>query len=158
MRSDYALYMVAIILFIITGIGTLMLVEPERLWVITTAVLGLLFVGFGYMQRPKTQSVAVEVAPSTPAPPAPTLTPLLATEVKEEEKAETIEVAAPVIMQLTEVRGIGEKRAEQLRTLGISSVENLAKASAKDLASKLKVSPKITGKWIENAKKLLEKP
>jgi predicted flap endonuclease-1-like 5' DNA nuclease len=156
MRSDYALYMVAIIFFIITGIS---IVLAENLWVVTTAVLGLLFAGLGYTQKPKAKPKAtmmVETPPSAPTPPS-TVIPT-ATQVVNEEKIEvTTEAAAPSVLGLTEVNGIGEKRKEQLNTLGISNVEDLAKASADILATKLKISPKITGKWIENARKLLEK-
>lgn len=147
MRSDYAFYAIAIILFVLTGIMLAYPPEPRELWIVTTAVLGLLFIGLGYSQRPKaeTKSTASETPSSTPSP---------VTEVVEEKiPAET---ALPKI-ELTEVKGIGEKRAEQLKTLGISNVEDLAKASADDLAAKLKISPKITGKWIESAKKLTEK-
>ena len=159
MRSDYALYMVAIIFLIITVISfALVSTEFERnLSVVTTAMLGLLFFGLGYTQRPKPQSVAVKASPPPAAPPrvaAPA--PLPAVEVVKEKKPEIVVEAAPVpsIMELTEVKGIGEKRKEQLKALGIRSVEDLAKASAEDLAQKLKISPKITGKWIENAKNL----
>jgi len=153
MRSDYALYVVAVIFFLLTGIAALMLVEPERpVWVVTTAVLGFLFIGIGYSQRPKLKAVAVE-APSV----APSASPPV-TEVVEEKKPEAIEEAAPPKVELIGVKGIGVKRAEQLKALGINSVEDLAGASAKDLAAKLKISPKITGRWIENAKKLAEKP
>ena len=147
MRSDYAFYAIAIILFILTGIMLAYPPEPRELWIVTTAVLGLLFIGLGYSQRPKakTKSTASETPPPTPSP---------VTEVVEEKIL--VETALPKI-ELTEVKGIGEKRAEQLKTLGISNVEDLAKASADDLAAKLKISPKITGKWIENAKKLAEK-
>lgn len=162
MRSDYALYLVAIIFFIITGMSfALELAELERnMWVVTTAILGLLFIGLGYTQRPKPRPMAIKVAPpSSPSavPPAPA--PPQAVEIVKEEKPEIIVEAMPVrsMMELTEVKGIGEKRKEQLKALNISSVEDLAKASAEDLASKLKISPKITGKWIENAKQLLQK-
>jgi len=146
MRSDYALYTVAIIFFIITGtVSILELTEFERnLGIITTAVLGLLFIGVGYSQRPK----ITETEPlPTPAPTTP------ATITKEETVTETARTVAP----LTEVKGIGEKRAQQLKGLGINTIEELAKASAKQLASELKISPKITAKWIGNAKKLAEK-
>jgi len=157
MRSDYALYTVAIIFFIITGMAfALELAEFERnLWVVTTAILGLLFIGLGYTQKPKPQAITVEASPQVPAPEMPTPSPV--TEVMKEEKVETVVEVAPQKMELTKVKGIGEKRAEQLKALGISSVEDLAKASVEDLAEKLKISPKITGRWIENAKKLLEK-
>ena len=74
-----------------------------------------------------------------------------------EEKPMTITEAAPTKLELTEVKGIGEKRKEQLKALGISTVERLAEASEDYLSEKLKISPKITRKWIEDAKKLSEK-
>lgn len=152
MRSDYALYVVAIIFFILTGTAALMLVEPERpLWVVTTAVLGLLFVGVGYSQRPKPRATAIKAPPLPPTP-----VPEIVIETPKEEKTEVIVEAAPTVLELTEVKGIGLKRAEQLKALGISNVNRLAEASAKDLAEKLKISPKITVKWIEDAKKLVE--
>ena len=73
------------------------------------------------------------------------------------------QTAAPVAeapaqtMGLTQIRGINEKRAVQLRANGINSVEDLAKASASDLATKLEVSPKIVKMWIGSAKKLVNK-
>jgi len=155
MRSDYALYLVAIIFFIITGMSfALGLGEFERnLSVVTTTVLGLLFIGLGYTQRPKPKPTIIEAPPPAPAIPTPPTVP----EVVKEETVETAVEVTPPKMELTEVKGIGEKRAEQLKALGISSVEDLARASARDLAEKLKISPKITGRWIENAKKLHEK-
>jgi predicted flap endonuclease-1-like 5' DNA nuclease len=149
MRSDYALYVVAIIFFILTGIVYVYQVEYREVWIITTAVLGLFFIGLGYTQRPK--AVPKPAAMEAPPPATPTTSLQMAKEEKE--------LAAPpqVGRELTEVKGIGVKRAEQLKALGILNVEDLAKASAKDLASKLKVSPKITEKWIKNAKKLVEK-
>jgi predicted flap endonuclease-1-like 5' DNA nuclease len=56
---------------------------------------------------------------------------------------------------LTEVSGIGEKRATQLKALGIINVDDLA--SVEDLAKSLKVSPKIVAKWVTRAKQLLQK-
>jgi len=146
MRSDYALYIVAIIFFIITGMAfALELAEFERnLWTVTTVILGLLFIGLGYSQRPKSKTISIE----PPLTPPPTVT---------EEKTETVMEAAPTVVALTDVKGIGEKRAEQLKALGINNVDNLAKASAKDLAGKLEISPKFTRRWITNAKKLTEK-
>jgi len=156
MRSDYALYVVALIFFIITGIGAYMLEEPQKLWVVSTAVLGFFFIGLGYTQRPKPQAPIIEAPPPAPAP-APAPAPPTIAETVKEEKAEVVAEVAPPTMGLTEVKGIGEKRKEQLKALGISSVDDLARASAKDLAEKLKISPKITERWIENAKRLLEK-
>jgi replicative superfamily II helicase len=144
MRSDYALYTVAIIFFILTGITLAYQVESKELWIVTTAVLGLLFMGLGYFQRPKI--TRVESLP-TPA----RTTPITIT--KEETATEATSAVAP----LTEVKGIGKRRAEQLKGLGINTIEDLAKASAKELAIELKISPKTTEKWIGNAEKLAEK-
>jgi len=157
MRSDYALYVVAIILFVITGIAFAIELEmtARSVWVVTTAILGFLFIGIGYMQKPKA-TVTPRMAPPPPAP----STPATVTEViVEEVKKPVMETAppSPPKLELTSVKGIKEKRAAQLKTLGINSVEDLAKASAEDLAAKLKISPKFTGQWIENAKGLVEK-
>ncbi|MGB9676465.1 MAG: helix-hairpin-helix domain-containing protein [Candidatus Bathyarchaeales archaeon] len=158
MRSDYALYTVAIIFFIITLMVAFVEFEPKNLFIVTTAVLGLLFIGLGYTQRPKPQA-----APPPAPTPMPTSTPEPAPiiETVQEEKKEITVEATPVSMpptsELMKVKGIGAKRSEQLKALGINTLEDLAKASANDLASKLQISPKITGRWISEAKKLTEK-
>jgi predicted flap endonuclease-1-like 5' DNA nuclease len=146
MRSDYALYTVAIIFFIITTVTfALEMTEFERsVSVVTTVVLGLLFIGLGRSQRPRPEATTI-AAPPAPTPPT-TVT----------EKTETVMEAAQPVAALIDVKGIGEKRAEQLKALGINSIEDLAKASAKDLAAKLEISPKITRRWVRNAKKLVE--
>ncbi|MDI6690742.1 MAG: helix-hairpin-helix domain-containing protein [Candidatus Bathyarchaeota archaeon] len=151
MRSDYVLYTAAIISFIITGIVLVCQIEQpyKGLWIVTTAVLGLLFVGLGYSQRAKPQVKAVEPTPAPTPQPAPAVT-----EVVVEEKLVTTTEITPPILELTQVKGIKEKRAGQLKAVGINSVEDLAKASAEDLAAKLKISPKIIERWIEEAKKL----
>ncbi len=153
MRSDYALYTVAIIFFILTGIvAAINLSYPENLSMVATVTLGLLFAGLGYTQRPKTKTATIEAPP--PIPQTPTQTQPITVK---EEKVEPIVETAPSVTELTQVKGIGEKRANQLKALGISNVEDLARASADDLAGKLKISPKITGKWIDSAKQLLKK-
>jgi predicted flap endonuclease-1-like 5' DNA nuclease len=158
MRLDYILYIVAIICFIVTG-GVAYAAAEQQLWIVIPAVVGLAFIGMGYTQRPKEEtSTQMAVAPP---PPPPTVT---TTEVKQatEEVEEKIE-PAPVIEvkrathDLLEVKGIKDKRALQLKTVGINTVEDLAKASATDLATKLKIAPYFTGKWIESAKEIVEK-
>lgn len=152
MRSDYALYMVAVIFFAITAISYAALekFELERnLSVVATVIIGFFFAGLGYTQRQKTVTRTIELPPP---PPMPTVTKT----VEYEENKSTEEPARPRV-ELTAVKGIKDKRAEQLRTLGISNVEELAKASANDLAAKLKISPKFTEKWIENARELIAK-
>lgn len=208
MRSDYALYIVAAFFFILTTMSAILIVEAERnLWMVSTAVLGLLSVGLGYYQRPKAfmpsqkvqqaaeiseaiagpepqaeplevASPVVEVPPVEEKPevhatpeievPPPTETPVqppvietqstieetaaIEAQVVETNPAEAIHQVA--ISPLTEVKGIGERRAAQLNALGINTVEELAQASPEDLARKLKISPKIVAKWVDNAKKI----
>jgi predicted flap endonuclease-1-like 5' DNA nuclease len=72
------------------------------------------------------------------------------------EKTSSVAVSAVVVMELTQVKGIGEKRALQLKALGINSVVDLSKASAQSVAKKLKISPKIVSKWIDSAKELVK--
>lgn len=149
MRTDYMLYGVAVIFFIVTGIALAYQAEPKEVWIVLPVVLGLFSLGLGYYQRPKLKKLTAvtTVTPTTveaTPPPAPVI-------------QETIERPAPIVKDLTEVKGIGKKRAAQLKSVGINTVEELAEASAEDLASKLKVSPKITSALIENAKKLIEK-
>ena len=164
MRSDYMLYAVAIIFFILTGVVAAYYVE-QQLWIVTTAILALVFIGLGYSQRPRpttpttpiTTTPPVAITPTiVPPPPAPPAQPAT-TEVVKEEKIEPIAEAAPPRPGLMEIKGIKEKRAAQLKALGINTLEDLAKASAKDLGTKLQISLKITGKWIESAKQIVEK-
>jgi len=137
MRLDYALYTIAITFFILTAVAAFILKDAasERdLSIIATTVFGLLFVGLGYSQRPKT--ITIEASPvSTPS-----------TTIEEE--------AELTVTALTGIKGIGEKRKEQLNAIGINSLQELAKASPEDLAAILKISPKITGKWVEDAKEI----
>jgi len=69
MRLDYALYTIAITFFILTAVAAFILKDAasERdLSIIATTVFGLLFVGLGYSQRPKT--ITIEASPvSTPS-------------------------------------------------------------------------------------------
>lgn len=148
MRSDYALYGVGIIFFVITCIVTLYPVEPQQVLVVATVIGGLFFLGLGYTQRPKPEAEIKEKR----------VPPITSVEtIAEKEKPVTVAEIAPLASELTKIKGIGAKRAEQLAAFGIHSIEDLAKASAKNLAKKLKLSPKITKKWIANAKALTEK-
>lgn len=164
MRSDYALYIVALIFFIITAASLALLANAEferNLSSITTAVLGLLFLAVGYTQRPRTRTSSLEATISQPlAVPQPPLV----IEVPKQEEMKIVERPEPApadrlsVTSLTSVKGIKEKRAEQLKTLGINSAEDLAKASAPDLAQKLKIAPYFTEKWIQSAKELVGNP
>jgi len=153
MRTDYMLYIVAVLLFTITGIAAVYSVEYQSLWIVGTAVLGFFFAGLGFSQRPKMKTTQATVSPPPPA----LVQPTVAEPVKVEEPPAIVETATPTI-DITQVKGIKAKRAEQLKTLGISNIEDLANASAEDLAKKLQISPKFTEKWITSAKELLQKP
>ena len=189
MRLDYTLYALAIVIFIITALSAVIVIDQtdKSIWIITTAVLGILFVIVGYSVRPQVKAAAAsqpaaqmpqEPAPAAPVAEAPKLEPPIvetpkievppmieAPKVKPllEKPAVTEALPAPQKaevpaqnMGLTQIRGINEKRAVQLRANGINSVEDLAKASASDLATKLEVSPKIVKMWIGSAKKLVK--
>jgi hypothetical protein len=145
MRLDYTLYVLAALLLIITVVPFVVTIEgveaetPRSLWVVTTAVLGFLSIGLGYSQRPKAKAQAYQ--PTVP----------------QTQPAATMETPAMTeVLELTQVKGIGEKRATQLNAIGINSVNALAKASAEDIAKKLQISSKITKKWIDSAKALVK--
>ncbi|HVP16843.1 MAG TPA: helix-hairpin-helix domain-containing protein [candidate division Zixibacteria bacterium] len=176
MRLDYVSYAVAIVFFIVTLVATVSF-EQQQVWVVTTVVIGLAFLGLGYTQRPKPAAPAVttSVPPPLPSQPqrqqeqqqqeqqVPEVTtalsqPIVTDVVKLEEAKPVVQPVPSPVGGLTDVKGIGEKRAAQLRALGITSVEDLAKASAKDLAARLNISPKITDKWIQNAREIEQKP
>jgi predicted flap endonuclease-1-like 5' DNA nuclease len=172
MRLDYISYTVAIILFIVTLAVAATYALEQQLWIVTTAVIGLVFVGLGYTQRPKMKAtptttnittnanvnVLATVPPPAPSPPVqPVVTEAVNVEAVKAEEVEPIIQPLPPAGELTGIKGIKEKRAAQLKAIGINSVEDLAKASDTDLATKLNISPKITGKWIEDAKKVGQK-
>jgi len=143
------------VFFILTGVVVAYSYSEQQLWIVTTAVLGLVFIGLGYTQRPR-QTTSIVTMPTittqiTAPPPPPSVQ---AAVIKEE--TEPI-AAEPSPIGLTQLKGIKEKRAEQLKTIGIRSIHDLANASANDIATKLQISPKITGKWIESAKELSKK-
>jgi predicted flap endonuclease-1-like 5' DNA nuclease len=151
MRLDYTLYVLAALLLIITVVPFVVTIEgveseARSLWVVTTVVLGILTIGLGYSQRPKTKAQACQPAVAPPQ-----------TTMPETQPATTI--GTPAIteaLELTQVKGIGEKRATQLKAIGINNVNDLAKASAEDSAKKLQISSKITKKWIDSAKALVK--
>jgi predicted flap endonuclease-1-like 5' DNA nuclease len=173
MRLDYTLYVIAALLLIITVVPFVIVIEgvgseTRSLWVVTTVVLGLLSIGLGYSQRPKTEAQACEPAVATPQATVPDTQPTMTMEAPKEEKPEasmekpamkemsTMATSAAATIELIQVKGIGEKRAVQLKALGINSVDELSNASAKTLAKKLKVSPKIVAKWVDSAKELVK--
>jgi predicted flap endonuclease-1-like 5' DNA nuclease len=173
MRLDYTLYILAAILLVITVIPFVVTIEgvesdTRNLWVVTTVVLGLLSIGLGYSQRPKTEAQACQTAVTTTQEVTPQIQPAATVEEAKEEKTaapakaavakKTAKTAVPAVptMELTQVKGIGAKRATQLKALGINSANDLSKASAATVAKKLKVSQKNVDSWIANAKELVK--
>lgn len=167
MRSDYTLYVLAVVFFILTAVSFTMVKDQneQTIWIGTTVVLGIISIGLGYYERPKAKKVAPQPAVPAPQPTMPQTSPETTVEAPKEEKVETAIImptpapsSAPTAptLELTRLKGIGEKRAAQLKALGINGVDELAQASAKDLAEKLKISPKIVEKWIAGAKELVK--
>ena len=167
MRLDYALYVLAAVLLIITVVPFVTSIGENTtetsVWVVATVVLGLFSIGLSYTQRPKTEAQACQPATSVPQEVVPETQPAATMEASKEEKAEAPMKTAPAMaasaaaaLDLTQVKGIGEKRATQLKALGINNVDELSKASAKTLAKKLKISPKTVDNWIANAKELVK--
>jgi predicted flap endonuclease-1-like 5' DNA nuclease len=101
------------------------------------------------IEAPKAEKPMLEKPAAAEAlPPAPIPAPAA--------EAQAVDAAATPAqkLELTQIRGINEKRAEQLMANGISSVRDLAGASASDLAAKLNVSEKTVKMWIGSARKL----
>jgi predicted flap endonuclease-1-like 5' DNA nuclease len=108
----------------------------------------------------KVQPQAQEPAPAAEIPQFKTALP--APPVQTAISAPPVEAALPAPelveakSEFAQIRGISEKRAEQLKANGINTIQKLANASPEDLAEKLQVSPKIVKMWIGSAKKLLK--
>jgi DNA-binding protein len=73
---------------------------------------------------------------------------------EEETKTESVPVR---LMELTSIGGVGAKRAEELKSQGIQSVQDLAKLDPEQLSEKLRISEKRVKKWIDEAKEILKK-
>ena len=186
MRLDYMLDALAAVFFVITITSVFSLTGTDQiLWILTSGLLGILSLSLGFIQRPKpaqinqsptsatqpTETAKVEAPKEEeklpPQTPPATETPVIQEPVATVQPAmpeppantvPSIEANEPSIEHaLTEVSGIGEKRASQLKALGINTVDDLAKASVEDLAKSLKVSPKIVAKWVAGAKELQQK-
>ena len=166
MRLDYILYVLAALVFIATVVPFVITLEgvesdTRSLWVVTTVTLGLLSIALGYSQKPKTEAQACQPALTIPQETIPQTQPPTTVEAPKIEKAavkKAPKVTTPgtATIELTQVKGIGEKRAMQLKALGINSADDLHKASAKTVAKKLKISPKAVSKWIASAKELIK--
>jgi large subunit ribosomal protein L15 len=70
-----------------------------------------------------------------------------------DEKQEVSQVEVEV--NLTDVKGIGQKRTKKLQEIGINSVKALAECKIEDISEKAGISEKIVSKWIKYANELL---
>ena len=181
MRSDYLLYMLAVLFFVAAGVSLSFFMElPEKiLWVIINVVLGLVVAGFGYYYRPRIKTLTIKtprieetdmadahvreahLAETVETHAEPTVTPQTVTTAPGQlitpipaMTPAPVEAPAPLESELMEVKGIGGKRAAQLKAQGVNTVDDLARASPEDLAKNLAISPKITQKWVDGAKEL----
>jgi predicted flap endonuclease-1-like 5' DNA nuclease len=110
-------------------------------FMIVLLLFGLFFVASGYTARPRKYKIITPVKP-------------IETEKPVQQPLPPIKPSA----ELAKIKGVGPKRIAQLNALQITSVEDLARFSVEDLADKLKISRKITAKWIEQARDLLKEP
>jgi len=62
-----------------------------------------------------------------------------------------------VLVDLSEVKSIGAKRAERLKALGILSANDLAEADPDFISSNLRISDRMAKRLIENAKRLVSR-
>jgi hypothetical protein len=87
MRTDYTLYIIAIICFVAAIYAYATLIEIP-LYLYALAVLGIIFLGLGYMVRPKSAPIysSASTPPSTPELPPKPPKPKPEPEPKEEPK------------------------------------------------------------------------
>ena len=156
MRVDVSLYIIALICFVLAGYLQSSYTD-QFTYVITLTILGVVFLGIGYSMRPKPVTIMetkqLQVSETKEAEAGPEAAP----KVESEAKVMVTAAEEETVLELTSVKGIGPKRAEQLKSIGIQSAEELANKSSEELAEKLKVSAKIAEKWIKAAKKLVKK-
>ncbi len=166
MRLDYTFYILAVVFFLVTAFSFVMVTEQNgrNLYVVSTAILGILCAIVGFFTKPKTQTKFTSQQPedttqqeapppvltiAEPKPPSPQVPVAV---FPEKPPAATADVTS----ELTQIRGISKARADQLRASGIETLKALAEASPEVLAAKLQVSPKIVKMWIGSAKKLVK--
>ena len=97
------------------------------------------------------QVVSIVESPMAKTPPTEAPPIVIAPPTRPVESATPAGSGMP---EFTQIRGINENRAQQLKAVGIETVKDLANASASDLAEKLNISPRIVKMWIGTAKKL----
>jgi len=155
LRLDVVFYFLGIICFalaiFIPFYDTINLITAA--FMIVLILFGLLFMAFGYSTRPKKFQIIRQPPKPTETKPVEQKTPQRPPPPTQTSASSP--TAAPKELAEIKIKGIGPRRLAQLKTLQITSVEELAKWSAADLAAKIGVSTKITAKWIEEARRLL---
>ncbi len=61
-----------------------------------------------------------------------------------------------LIIELTDIKGVGPENARKLKAAGVRTVSDLAKRSAKDLSEKTGISIKDISKWIVQANEIIK--
>lgn len=61
-----------------------------------------------------------------------------------------------LLIELTDIKGIGPENARKLKAAGVRTVSDLAKRSAKDLSEKSGISIKDISKWIVQANEMIK--
>ncbi len=153
MRLDYILYVLAALLLILTVVPFVVTIEgvesdERNLWVIASILFGLLSLGLGYSQRPKTTAQACQPAATMTQQTIPTAAEAAQEATKIPEEKAVVKTTPSVVthatktMEPTQLKGISEKRAEQLKALGIKNIADLVKASPITVAKKLRFPQK----------------
>lgn len=93
----------------------------------------------------------------TPEPSAPKVERKRTAKRKEGAGASSRRTVRRGTVDLTEVKGIGPKRAEKIKTLGIRFAEDLAESNPEDIVRFLGVSEKVASTWVRNAKAAVSK-
>jgi predicted flap endonuclease-1-like 5' DNA nuclease len=144
LRFDIIFYFFGIICFILAATiipfwgVTLMPVA----FMIVLLLFGLFFMASGYSARPRKYKI---IAPAEPV------------ETRVERKPIQLSpTPSKPLTRLDTIKGVGPKRIAKLNELQIMYAEDLARFSAEDLATRLKISSKITTKWIKQAQNLIE--
>jgi predicted flap endonuclease-1-like 5' DNA nuclease len=175
LRIDYSLYTLAIVFFILAAVSFIVISDSNTqiIVVVSAAIWGVIFLIIGYLLKPKplilplsasteaiTQEVRAEPMPQKDIEEVKTV--IVQPELTPPAAIPEIEIQAPPVdkpvakLELTQIKGIGEKRAAQLLSNGVTSVVDLANCDATDLAKKLKISPKFVEKWVAAAKKKIK--
>jgi hypothetical protein len=99
MRTDYILYLLAAVFFLMTLSSLLLMSEqvPKSIWVLSTVVLGLFSVGLGYSQRPKAKT-----EPCQPVLPMPQTETVVVGETRVTETYAAKSAEEPVATQTEE--------------------------------------------------------